>query len=599
MGMRQAYSGLHGKTLHTTVVLAITPTEIGDLRAVAAIRAKLVCPWLQRPRIHDGRGTAPQASTTKAETAVTLEQPAATVSTTAACSVMVARLLWHNRLSRFFGCLFVSNLNGKTLKNAVATWKSPYTIYAALWFSIFLGYQVIALTSASRSVDVHKTFPRYLRFVSYAVSVTKVCVSYVSFCLGSEGLLEFMKSATVFEMSTSFSLPVKRRLDLGRRVFNVIVKAMLVASFIGAFIIAVTDGMRKIPAVSMPWRVVIGVVVFCSEVAFFMYDSLLHVITTRCSGVLIQYLESELARLEANCLDQATATHYAQLNAVSKIAMVRVNVCRVKALKGNLDNICGTAIVASSSCLLALLCLNVYRSFTLDVRELELWLPIVYTMYCGLCLVDMAFVSDDLSKQIRYLHSTIEPDEMCFTGAGFFRLDRGLLLTEGALLSSPSALNDVSQELSKAMPCARSFLVRPMHPYITADTAADTEIVIVKSSPPPPLRHENLANSSRETRGRLNPSAQSLGPSLLYLYAEQELGIWMRTCEDAVRCAKQPPAGCGERSKTSWRQRDYEADAFYYDIKEKACKPFKFCGPPVPVDSNFFTTWTMCVMECE
>ncbi|KAL1469817.1 hypothetical protein MTO96_024799 [Rhipicephalus appendiculatus] len=376
------------------------------MRFVAAIRARLTRPLKHRPPISEGNGTTQQANTTKADFVVTVVQTKASESNKAACSLMVARLLWYNRLTRFFGCFFVSNLSGKTLKNAVATWKSPYTVYASLWFSIFLGYQVIALTSTSRSVDIHKTFPRYLRFVSYAVTVAKVCVNYVSFCLGSEGLLEFMRDATAFETSTTFSPTVKRRRDRGRRLFDAIVRAMLLTSFVGAFIIALTDGMRKLPLASAPLRAVVGTLVLCSEVAFFLYDSMLHVITTRCSEVLLQYLESELTTLEANCSNQMTLTHYAQLNSASKIAMVRANVCKIKALKASLDKICGPAIVASSSSLLALLCLNVYRSFTLDVTELELWLPIVYTLYCGLCLVEMAFVSDDLSKQARKLKDT-------------------------------------------------------------------------------------------------------------------------------------------------------------------------------------------------
>ncbi|XP_037577266.2 uncharacterized protein LOC119459680 [Dermacentor silvarum] len=367
-------------------------------RTVAAFRARLAYSWRHRLRNIESGGAALGISKPKTDFVVAVERPAAAESNNAMCSLMVTRMFWCSRLSRFFGCLFISNLNGKTLKKATATWKSPYTLYAALWFSIFVGYQTIALVSTSNSVDIHKTFPRYLRFVSYAVSVAKVCVNYVCFCLGSEGLLEFLRNATVFEKSTSFSPKVKTKLNLGRRLFNATVRTVLVASFIGAFCIAVTEGMRKLPSAPLHWRLGIGAVVLGSELAFFLYDSLVHVITTRCSEVMQRYLESELARLEANC---TTDTHYAQLSSVSKIAMVRVNVCKIKALKISLDKICGPAIVASSTSLLALLCLNVYRSFTLDVHELELWLPIVYTVYCCFCLVDMAFVSDDLAKQVR------------------------------------------------------------------------------------------------------------------------------------------------------------------------------------------------------
>ncbi|XP_065306312.2 gustatory receptor for sugar taste 64e-like [Dermacentor albipictus] len=439
------------------------------MRALAALRARLAFSWRRNLRNSGSGGATLGISKPKVDFVVAVQQPAAVESNNA---LMVTRILWYSRLSRFFGCLFISNLSGKTLKKATATWKSPYTVYAAFWFSMFLGYQTIALVSTSKSVDKDKTFPRYLRFVSYAISVAKVCVNYMCFCLGSKGLLEFLRNATLFERSTSFSPRVKRRLNFARRAFNVTVRTVLVASFIGAFGIAVTEGMRKLPSAPLHWRLGIGAVVLGSEVAFFMYESLVHVIMTRCSEVLQRYLESELARLEANC---TTDTHYAQLSSVSKIAMVRVNVCKIKALKRRLDKICGPAIVASSASLLALLCLNVYRSFTVDVHELELWLPIVYTVYCCLCLVDMAFVSDDLAKQtrkvkdaaktvtmlyspkeyfqqVRYLHNTIEPEEMCFTGSNFFRLDRGLLLTvTGSVITFAVILMQTGGDLKRRM----------------------------------------------------------------------------------------------------------------------------------------------------
>ncbi|KAL3198051.1 hypothetical protein MRX96_044526 [Rhipicephalus microplus] len=249
-------------------------------------------------------------------------------------------------------------------------------------------------------------------------------------------------------MSTFFSPVVKGRLDRRRRLFVAIYRTMLCMSFFGTFIMSVTSSMKNLLPASTPWRAVLVTALLGSKVAVFWYDFMLYVIATRCLEVLLRYLKLELTRLEASCSNNVTVTQYAQLNSASKVAAVRVNVCKIKALKAKLDKICGPAIVASSSSLLALVCLNLYRSLALDVPELELWLPIMYTLYSGLCFIEMAFVSDHLARQARnlkdtaktvtliqspkdyvqellYLHSVIEPDEMCLTGASFFRLDRG------------------------------------------------------------------------------------------------------------------------------------------------------------------------------
>ncbi|XP_075722934.1 kunitz-type serine protease inhibitor 6-like [Rhipicephalus microplus] len=45
---------------------------------------------------------------------------------------------------------------------------------------------------------------------------------------------------------------------------------------------------------------------------------------------------------------------------------------------------------------------------------------------------------------------------------------------------------------------------------------------------------------------------------------------------------------------------NYEFDAYYYDSKTRTCKKYKFCGPQsAPQGSNFFTSMTDCLMECE
>ncbi|XP_037499254.1 tissue factor pathway inhibitor [Rhipicephalus sanguineus] len=44
----------------------------------------------------------------------------------------------------------------------------------------------------------------------------------------------------------------------------------------------------------------------------------------------------------------------------------------------------------------------------------------------------------------------------------------------------------------------------------------------------------------------------------------------------------------------------YQFDAYYYDNVTRTCKHYKFCGPEsVPQGTNFFTTVTDCIMECE
>ncbi|KAL3198049.1 hypothetical protein MRX96_044524 [Rhipicephalus microplus] len=74
-----------------------------------------------RPRNSESDETMHQDKTMKADFVVTIEQKKASEFSKAACSLVVARLLWYARVTRFDGWLFVSNLSSKTLKNAFAT----------------------------------------------------------------------------------------------------------------------------------------------------------------------------------------------------------------------------------------------------------------------------------------------------------------------------------------------------------------------------------------------------------------------------------------------------------------------------------------------
>ncbi|KAH7938741.1 hypothetical protein HPB52_000160 [Rhipicephalus sanguineus] len=122
------------------------------------------------------------------------------------CSLAEAKVLWYLRLSRLFGCLFISNLSGKTLSNAVATWKTPYVIYAALWLWIAFvhrGIHMLSITSLGFSDYVTLAFRVFL--------LLKVLVNYASFCLGSAKLLDFLQSATAFEKTTSFTPTARKK----------------------------------------------------------------------------------------------------------------------------------------------------------------------------------------------------------------------------------------------------------------------------------------------------------------------------------------------------------------------------------------------------
>ncbi|KAL1469805.1 hypothetical protein MTO96_024787 [Rhipicephalus appendiculatus] len=69
--------------------------------------------------------------------------------------------------------------------------------------------------------------------------------------------------------------------------------------------------------------------------------------------------------------------------------------------------------------------------------------------------------------------------------------------------------------------------------------------------------------------------------------------------ESAAHCELPHPEECIQPKAQRWGRHHYAIDVFYYDIKQRKCKPFQYCGNPQPPESNMFTSMTQCVQECE
>ncbi|XP_037581677.2 uncharacterized protein LOC119464853 [Dermacentor silvarum] len=206
---------------------------------------------------------------------------------------------------------------------------------------------------------------------------------------------------------------------------------------------------------------------------FILCGSTMYVSATCFCEVLVQYVKAQVTAFE-EC--QATwASRMALRDAAAKIEAVRVNVCKIRALKNAVNDVWGPAIVTSSACLVGMLCTTLYRSFYIRVVHEDAWLRFTYTVYSALCFVDMVLVSSDLgsevenlkeatkpmslldatdaySLQVSYLHDIIEPDSMCLSAGRFFRIDRTLLVTmAGSIITFTVILVQTSDDIMHAI----------------------------------------------------------------------------------------------------------------------------------------------------
>ncbi|KAH6924003.1 hypothetical protein HPB50_010230 [Hyalomma asiaticum] len=335
-----------------------------------------------------------------ADITVDVSEGKLTGATNTMCSFVESKMVRILRLSRLFGCLFISNLSGKTLSNAYVTWKSLYTMYAAVWLWIgFVRRAIYMLSISARSIDASSNFSDYVTLAFRVLVLLKVLINYASLCLGSAKLLDFLQSATAFERATSYVPEGMKKCDVSRALFNFTLRSALWVCFVSSFFAARTTTPGHVSLLKyLPFAG--EAVVFCGEVAFFFYDILVYAIVARCSEVLVQYLKYEVAKLQI-CHSNETSFAVAEEHSpVSTVTKVRANICKIKALKNSLNGLCGPGIVVSTACLLTYSCVNMYRYFILNQSQVHLWLPLVYMAYCAFSLADMAFLSEDLGREV-------------------------------------------------------------------------------------------------------------------------------------------------------------------------------------------------------
>ncbi|KAH7940337.1 hypothetical protein HPB52_023051 [Rhipicephalus sanguineus] len=307
---------------------------------------------------------------------------------------MQRTFIWYARLCRLFGCLYISNINDKTLKTCKASWKSIYTLYALACLAmlvIFEGYSI--LNKIGCNVGWNCGFGKFLGTISHSVCAFEVFWSIVCLAHGSTRILKFLRGAADFEVSSGF---------MGPR----------------------------------------------STVTLLFYESLTYVSSTCFCEVLLRYLKAQVTALDK--LLPAITSRVELRDAAARIETIRVNVCTINELKNIVNEIWCPALVASSGSLVVLTCVAMYRSFT-ELHP-EAMVANSYAAFCLLCFVDMVLLSDDLGGEIRYLHDAVDPDDMCLTAGRFFRLDRPLLVAmAGSVITFTVILVQTSGDLKHTM----------------------------------------------------------------------------------------------------------------------------------------------------
>ncbi|KAL1433593.1 hypothetical protein MTO96_012423 [Rhipicephalus appendiculatus] len=385
-------------------------------------------------------------------------------------SLMLRTFVGYARLCRFFGCLYISNINDKTLKTSKASWKSLYTLYALAWqvmLVIFEGYSILNKIGCDDGWNC--SFGKFLGTLSHSVCVFKVFWSVVCLARGSTKILKFLRDAGNYEVSSSFQAP--RKSVVIDRSFSVMLRIALTVSLVVTTSLIIYAHYESFSSLRKNWHPIFKFLTIWSTVTLLFYESLMYVSVTCFCEVLLRYLKAQVTALKK--LLAANASRVALRDAAARIEAIRVNICTIMELKNIVNEVWCPALVASSASLMVLTCVALYRSFT-ELHP-EAMVANSYAAFCFLCFVDMVLVSDDLGKeakklkdalksmrmtdetdayycQVKYLHDAVDPDDMCLTAGRFFRLDGRLLVAmAGSVITFTVILVQTSGDLKHTM----------------------------------------------------------------------------------------------------------------------------------------------------
>ncbi|XP_050048476.1 uncharacterized protein [Dermacentor andersoni] len=320
--------------------------------------------------------------------------------------------------------------------------------------------------------DLKCKFTDSLGVVVYALTGVQVFINIVCLVRGSARILQLLRDSVAFERSSAFK-PVTRSVIQDRSWFKVALRISVLVGLVATFSFLSIVQHKNLHSSRQHWHPVLKVMAVCSSVMFVLCGSTMYVSATCFCEVLLQYVKAQAAAFE-QC--QATwASRMALRDAAARIEAVRVNVCKIRALKNAVNDVWSVAIVTSSACLVVMLCTTLYRSFYIKVVHEEAWLRFTYTVYSSLCFVDLVLVSSDLgnelenlkdaakpmslldatdaySLQVSYLHDIIEPDSMCLSAGRFFRIDRTLLVTmAGTIITFTVILVQTSDDIMQGI----------------------------------------------------------------------------------------------------------------------------------------------------
>ncbi|KAK8777848.1 hypothetical protein V5799_020812 [Amblyomma americanum] len=189
---------------------------------------------------------------------------------------------------------------------------------------------------------------------------------------------------------------------------------------------------------------------FVGDFFFYVHDIAPSLIIRPCAEVFRLYIAHQHKLLRS-----IVGPSVADVNFTDRVTMlqtIRLNLSRIVALKGRLDDVLGWSIMASVINFMFYSCVTVYIPFVETFSTDHHLLLVMYTISSCLDFIDVTDLSHGMISELRnlrqtlqrvptsgetlahfnqviYLHRSIKPKKIAFSGSNFFWLNRPLVVS--------------------------------------------------------------------------------------------------------------------------------------------------------------------------
>ncbi|KAK8787562.1 hypothetical protein V5799_022662, partial [Amblyomma americanum] len=315
---------------------------------------------------------------------------------------MMKRFRKYIIICRLFGCLFIDGIWDRSLKKARVRMIGIYTLCTVAWILLSLAVSIILIGKLFLVSNIAQSFTKSLLFIVNSVVTTRIILNFGCMVRGSSRLRD---SADKWRTQA-------------RKFLSMLALLVSYGLIIRVPVASLIQGEEKW------WRLGAMIANIFTAFVLLFYDCIVYIVLSCCLDVLADYMRALVATLSGK--DSRMGPY---LQTRHEIEKVRLSVSTIKSLKRSINEMWHPALAVWAACLILIVCITLYAIVAGDFVHPDVWLPMAYSVHASISFADIAILSQALSDEAQYLHDTIDPEAMCLTGAGFFRLNKALLVS--------------------------------------------------------------------------------------------------------------------------------------------------------------------------